>query len=802
MRVTNALFYQNAKNQYQTSLSSLYNINAQIASGMKIQNSYEDSSVYTNTMRLNYEVATLEQVTETTSKAQTFANNTDSTLNEFTDTLTEFRTKVLQASSAASSDTSREAIANELEALKEHLITLGNTSINGQYLFSGTAFSTKPLSDDGTYNGNDQNINALVGSNVELSYNITGQDLFLGNDTDYHRIVSTNVSLYNQTLLYPEQMGGDEDAQEVYLSESDTIRDMVGDIDDTTGSPITSFYVSGRNTMGTTFSKEIQLDSDANVSDLLESIGKLYGNTSTNDVVDVYMNDYGQIEIKDLNSGSSLLEFNMFAAVDRNAADGTVGNASQTDIDDLLSYSNVDIIEFSRSNYLSENTASTISSSQDIYNPGLFKVGAPMSLSDGSSVDGDTTLASLGISEIVLSGSDNDGTAVTATTLAVPADIVDVYDLLAELETLYPNMSARIEDGQIYLEGGDSTDYSLNLLDVQITANDSSSNPVNAFTTFDSMNYQRRGFEKDGNELVGNISQIVKDTNEFATSSTKLVDVAGSNTLDGKQLLLNGVDKDGNSFNVQLDLATTGSTFSLDGGITNYDIFDGDGVATPADEMTYQQLMNVISMITADILPSDTDTSGTIDASEYNDAIKTAQNSVEVNLDYRGRLEIIDTTKSVSNIEFSMYDSNADTVGTGSVLSFMANDAVVVEDQYIDFFSDLDDIIEAVRNGSSGMDADGDDPRNIGLENAIQRLDHISDHVTKQHAVIGAYSNALSSANERAQLLSVNVQTVRSEVIDVDIAEAYLTYEQLSTSYQAALSTISKINSLSLLNYM
>jgi flagellar hook-associated protein 3 FlgL len=75
-------------------------------------------------------------------------------------------------------------------------------------------------------------------------------------------------------------------------------------------------------------------------------------------------------------------------------------------------------------------------------------------------------------------------------------------------------------------------------------------------------------------------------------------------------------------------------------------------------------------------------------------------------------------------------------------------------------------------------------------------------HITKEHTKIGSYSNALSQASDRSELLSINVQTVRSEVIDVDIGEAYMKFNQLSNSYQAMLSTVAKINSMTLLNYM
>jgi flagellar hook-associated protein 3 FlgL len=337
---------------------------------------------------------------------------------------------------------------------------------------------------------------------------------------------------------------------------------------------------------------------------------------------------------------------------------------------------------------------------------------------------------------------------------------------------------------------------------------------VNSFATPDSMNYERRGFEKDGNILSSNVLQMIKDTNEYATNKTKLIDVAGVETFDDlsgneTKFLLVGKDSmnPSKSFNVEIKLsndALTGSTFTtigidsdLDGNDDVYTIYDANGNKTQAKNLTYQQLSDVISMVTASKLPAITDT-----FTDYETAIQSSKDVVEVGLDYQGKLEIHDKFNSQSPIEFSMFDSNANNSQVGSSLTFMANDAVKIEDPNIDFFKDLDQMIEAVRSGTFRIDSDSDNPRNIGIQNSLSRIDHIMTHITKEHTKIGSYSNALSQANERSELLSINVQTVRSEVIDVDIGEAYMKFNQLSNSYQAMLSTAAKINSMSLLNYM
>ncbi len=979
MRITNSLFYTNSSFEQQKAMKGLYDLNKQMVSGLKIQNSYENSGIFVDTMRLNYEIATLEQTKETSSKAQTFANNTDSTMNQFESALEQFKTKLIQASNANNSTTSLGALADELEALKTHMLTLGNTSINGQFLFAGSDLLTKPLNADGTYNGNDENLKAIVSSGVELSYNIDGQSLFLGRDNDYNRVVSTNVAMYNQSRLNPNVMtekDGNLSSKEVYLTENDTIRDLVGDTNEiATDDPKAVFYLSGRKNDGTTFATPIKIDTSSKVSDLLQSIGTAYGNSSTSKVVEVSMNVHGQIEVKDLKQGNQLLEMNLFGAIDRNALSGQTGDALQImNSDNLLTKANVDIIAFNKSNFAtSASSPDLIMRTTPASIPGSFALNFPIKDAAAINITSTTSLQDLFSSDV-------DHLDFGATSFSISGK--NVQDLMTAIETEYG------------LGAGGAT-----LVDGQIITNNSTItiSPMNSSNTLaqgdelpDAVNYARRGFEKDGNELSSNISQIIKNNNAYATATTKLVDVAGVDSLNGKQLVFDFTDKDGIKRTGTLNLDISDTTFAIDlngngrttqtvtdvdfqnadmangdtitiGGLTLtatgavtrtevlagfaslsagdttgntvingtwsgtltfdtsaaigtsiaftndsedtplinvtgtvsiptsvtsvksepnevFSIYNGEGKSTKADEMTYQQLMDVISMATSGNIPKlGVSTQASIDIQtaiteatdgnpltdgivatasaksgvstktaeyiqqvidfgiaevnasaipdpiaeakakaskdaalisanleEYNHYINSAKNNVDVSLDYKGRINILDKNSSETKINFTMYDKSAtDFTGISSTaLSFMANDAVSISNPSIDFFKDLDSMIEAVRTGNVRMDGKSDDPRNIGIQNSINQLSHILDHVTKEHTTIGTYSNALQNASDRATYLSLNVKTVRTSIIGVDEAEAYLQLNQLSLSYQAMLSSISKINSMSLLNYM
>jgi len=51
-------------------------------------------------------------------------------------------------------------------------------------------------------------------------------------------------------------------------------------------------------------------------------------------------------------------------------------------------------------------------------------------------------------------------------------------------------------------------------------------------------------------------------------------------------------------------------------------------------------------------------------------------------------------------------------------------------------------------------------------------------------------------------MLTLNVKDLQSQNIDTDIGEATMRLNSLSTSYQALLASIAKINNLTLLNYL
>lgn len=749
MRITNKLNFTNSVNNSMGGQSALYQISQQLASGLKIQNSYEDASTYIDNTRLEYEIKTLEQVKESTSRAQEMTQNSMKALQDMVKLLEDFKVKVTQAASDSNSQTSREAIAKELERIKESIVQLANTSVNGQYLFAGSQVANKPFDSNGNYYGDKNNINVVTGAGTESPYNIPGWDLFFKADGDYKKQISTNVSFtdnrwdLNKDPDKTKYLTGNSKWQQLigqgYVKDNGLDPDKDFEYDDKLDFPPTTLYVQGTKPDGTSFKSAVLVKPEDTLEDVMENIGALYGNTPNNKVVEVSMNDSGQIQITDLKQGNNKLDFHAVAftpqADDRAELTGIIDAAKQ----------------------------------------------------EGISMDEVTN-------------------RVMQAATAAPSN-GDITKLNSPVTVTINNQQFTIDLKQ--------TDF------IKSKMTDTDGNATNG------ADYDNVYFEKNGNTVYGNVSQVIKGSNAYATDSTKLSEVMAGDSLNGTTLNLKVNSKGGNSYDVTINLQTStvsypdpnnpGQTISFP--ITHTDPATGNsGVVTGSNDITYGQINDIIGMFAADKIPTQsiTATNGKVDANGYNNLqqlMKDSQATVDVSMDYKGRISVTDKLSSGTNIEISLSDSQSghfpqppfsttSSVTNGPNFSFSANNSLVIDEPNVDIIKDLDSMIDAVLKGNMRADSESEDPRNTGMQGALERLDHLADHISKLNTTMGAYHNTIEDVNTRSTFLSVNVQSIKSNVIDVDYGEAMMNLMQVQLAYQASLKASTTISQLSLLNYM
>jgi len=687
MRVTSTSYYNNIYGENNKINQQLFDVNKQISSGQKIQYAHEDPGVFIDTLRLDNEITTLSQIKDSAQNAYKVSTQTDTTIGSIVKTIESMKVKLINAANGSNSDVSTQAIAKELRGLKNNLLTLANTSIGGEYLFSGTATSQMPIGADGTYQGNNKDLTAFLGSGVKQKYNISGTQLFLGDESKINRTITTNVPQLSLAEQFPDIMKDSSltrnSGTPTYVSASTTIRDLMGDTDtDTTNDAtrLSHFYIQGTKTDGTTFKQQISLNTTDTVDDLLQNIASQYGTNQVN----VSINAHGQIEIQDKQTGSSKLDFHMIGAIDF--------NSTGTDAADVPA--NIDLLQAGTTNF------------EDV-------IASPI-------------VNSLYVKEFTKSG-------------LAPSTITN---------------------------------------------------------TIEGIEYDRTKFENVGAKLLSNVSQIDKSTNAYATPSSKLIDVGSFNATT--KLSLEGTQIDGTTaYNVNIDFTT--NPVEVNGVVLQ----DGFGNNTSPANMTYQQLMDVINLSITGTDPLTTIPVPPLNA--YNTAIQNANLLGSVSLDYSGKIVFEEKNAPVTQATMSLYDASSSNYSStaGSALTFNANSALTIRDPKTDFFAQIEEMIKSVEEGKIRSDgSDSNDPRNIGIQNSIQMMDDLSDHVSRLQTESGSYSQVLQASSDRSDLLIVNTKMLQSSIIDTDIAEATLQMQQLSLSYQAMLSSISKVSKLSLVNYL
>jgi len=922
MRVTQLTQYNNFVLNQQNTLSELNKVQTQIATGKKIENMYDDPVVFTKYLKLDEEINSFTQIKSSAQFAKTFANETDTALNDFVTTLDSFKTNLLKAANDTNDVTSREAIVKELQGELEHLKDLSNTSIDGKYIFSGSKFNTKPIDDNYEYQGNDQKVKAYLGAGVEREYNIDGKTLFLGRDDDYKKHLSLNVVQYDKMKANPEFVVRGSDGK-LYIDKDIKAHHKIPDSEDVpTNEPITGesqirmltgvsdeydkakdkysdgksyFYLKGRKPNGETFTKSFALSNSYSVNYLLDKIGEAFGNTTTSKVVDVSLNDMGQIQIKDIASGKMVSDFYMLAT-NANISDPSKPNYT-TDIKDLVK-DGYYVNEFQKSDFDSVRDTSTITAQNKDFDNRVFKFASDFKLIDnprnalpndklqdvlGSEaiVDGSDTQTEP-VSAIKLSGTDTNGKDVSST-LVINSDTT-MQNLMDKIKDTFGDVSVSLENGKLIITDNkvenknDPSKLSVKLQAFYDADNDGGYNPadgdklVGAFRRSDFANEDKLFLNSDGATIQGNVSQVIREgirkivvydesgkpvgvreeeienPQTYANKDTRLADVAGykdSSELDGKEFVINFKDKDGNYKRAILTLRDTPytdangnmhySTFWVDennDGVRDdnevYDIFGNSaGELTSANDritlstqvdpktckictkenrekgMTYKQLNDVISLLVTGEYKN-IDNSGD-QQQEYDttqQALQAAKTQVDTHLDDKGRLVLNDKTENPTKIKLSIFDKDTDsTSGDSPMLTFQSNDALTVDSPQVDFFGTLQKAIDSVANGLNYPDSEKS-PRDTGIQGAIEAIDHLQDHIRRNHAKIGAVSNEFDLTIQRTDMLKVNVQQLQSDNIDTDIGEASMRLNSLQTSYQALLASIAKVNNITLLNYL
>ncbi|HEY0118562.1 MAG TPA: flagellar hook-associated protein FlgL [Cellulomonas sp.] len=147
-RVTNETMQRSTLRNFQTNLSAMATLQAQLSSGKKIQVPSDDPSATGQDLALRATQSQLGQYTRNAQDGDSWLTMVDTALTSSLGYLRNARDLVVQSGDAGLGQDSRDALADNIDALKEALLQQANTRYQGRTVFAGTSDAGAAFTED------------------------------------------------------------------------------------------------------------------------------------------------------------------------------------------------------------------------------------------------------------------------------------------------------------------------------------------------------------------------------------------------------------------------------------------------------------------------------------------------------------------------------------------------------------------------------------------------------------------------------------------------------------------------------
>ncbi len=201
-RISDLSLSQNAINYLQSSLSQVATLQTQASTGKKLTKPSDSPVDMSQSLQLRVGLNRNAQITKNISDAQGWLGTADGTLGSVVDQLRQVNTLVLQAANGSNDQSARDALANQIDQIRQGLIGLANTQYNNRPLFGGTASGTAAYNSAGSYVGTSAAVRRTIAPGVQVQVNVNGDSVFgpPGNDLFATLTNLSNAIHGNQSL--------------------------------------------------------------------------------------------------------------------------------------------------------------------------------------------------------------------------------------------------------------------------------------------------------------------------------------------------------------------------------------------------------------------------------------------------------------------------------------------------------------------------------------------------------------------------------------------------------------------------
>lgn len=180
LRVTSNMMSNQVLRNLNKNLNKMSDLQNQESTGRKLNKPSDDPVGVTYALRYRSELSANSQYQRNVDTALGWLDTTDSVMSQAEDVMNRLKQLSVQASSGTNPQSALDSIGAELQELKKQLSDLGNTQINGKFIFNGETYNIKPYdaADPAAAITDTGAVEYTVGQGVTFQINTSGNDFF------------------------------------------------------------------------------------------------------------------------------------------------------------------------------------------------------------------------------------------------------------------------------------------------------------------------------------------------------------------------------------------------------------------------------------------------------------------------------------------------------------------------------------------------------------------------------------------------------------------------------------------------
>lgn len=196
-RITQSMMSRHSLDGMQTSLSRLAKLQEQLSTGRVLNRPSDSPTDTTSAMRIRSSLADVRQYARNASDGVAWLGQIDAALTSATDQVRRARDLALQgANQGAMGPAAREALATEIDQIREGIVTTANASYLGRPLFGGITAGAVAYDAAGTFVGSSGAVRRTIADGVSIQVNVDGPVAFgVAGDSVFDHLSALSAAL-------------------------------------------------------------------------------------------------------------------------------------------------------------------------------------------------------------------------------------------------------------------------------------------------------------------------------------------------------------------------------------------------------------------------------------------------------------------------------------------------------------------------------------------------------------------------------------------------------------------------------